>query len=100
MRRSEMVKLLADALEYHDWKGEPDEMADLILRLLESQGMRPPPYTFKHEVVNPDTVNTISVTNYEWENEECNPHLPHSEYAINAGTQRKKNGMKLKSGQW
>lgn len=42
MRRSEMVKLLADALEYHDWKGEPDEMADLILRLLESQGMRPP----------------------------------------------------------
>jgi hypothetical protein len=44
--------------------------ADVILTTLETAGMQPPPYTFKHEVVNPTTVETISVTNYEWEDEE------------------------------
>jgi diphthamide synthase subunit DPH2 len=46
------------------------DLADEIIDFLVSQGMQPPPYTFKHEVVNPDTVKTISVTNYEWEDEE------------------------------
>ena len=31
MKRSEMLKLLADAIEYHDWKGEPDfEIVDAL----------------------------------------------------------------------
>jgi len=69
MRRSEMVKLLADALEYHDWKGEPDEMADLILRLLENQGMRPPlPQPIK-VIVEKDEPLGIQPTDI-WEKEE------------------------------
>ena len=59
MKRSKMIKLLADAIEYHDWKGEPDEMADLILRLLESQGMRPPPY-FKTVLTGPPAKEGVS----------------------------------------
>jgi len=59
MKRSEMIELLADALEYHDWKGEPDEMADLILRLLESKGMQPPPY-FKTVLTGPPAKEGVS----------------------------------------
>ncbi len=70
MKRSEMLGRLAHTLEYYKWSGTADEFADHILNFLEQQGMLPPPYTFKHEVVNPTTVETISVTNYEWEDEE------------------------------
>jgi hypothetical protein len=43
------------------------DLADEFLRFFEEQGMQPPPYTFKQKVVNNPTGNTISVTNYEWE---------------------------------
>ena len=70
MKRSEMIKFLADAIEYHEWKGEPDEMADHILTFIEKQGMLPPPHTLEQEVVNNPTGDTISVINYDWEDEE------------------------------
>ncbi len=63
MKRSEMVKLLADALEYHDWKGEPDEMADHILNFLEQQGMQPPPVLHDSKLFG-------QLRYYEWEDEE------------------------------
>jgi hypothetical protein len=61
--------------EFLEKNGKPDYfgkriLATQFLSFIEKQGMQPPPYTFKHEVVNPTTVNTISVTNYEWEDEE------------------------------
>jgi hypothetical protein len=67
MKRSEIIKALADNF-CHVY--EIKIHAETIIDFLESKGMQPPPYTFKHEVVNPTTVNTISVTNYEWEDEE------------------------------
>jgi hypothetical protein len=70
MKRSEMLERLAHTLEYYQWSGTADEFADHILNFLEQQGMLPPPYTFKHKVVNNPTGNTISVTNYEWEDEQ------------------------------
>jgi hypothetical protein len=68
MKRSEMIRRLQKKF-YFDSEDIAD-LADEIIDFLVSQGMQPPPYTFKHEVVNPDTVKTISVTNYEWEDEE------------------------------
>jgi hypothetical protein len=73
MKRSEMVKALQEWLKRCDYPcsaWEFVEQAEDIIEFLESKGMQPPPYTFKHEVVNPTTVKTISVTNYEWEDEE------------------------------
>jgi hypothetical protein len=60
MKRSEMLKLLADAIEYHEWKGEPDEVADHILTFIEKQGMQPPLN------VNSEGFSFF----YEWEDEE------------------------------
>ena len=68
MKRSEMLDALAWYLEEKYDLGY--RASEQILDFLERQGMQPPPYTFKHAVVNPATVNTISVTNYEWEDEE------------------------------
>jgi len=70
MKRSEMKARLVEAIHDYIWCNAADELADYLLDVIEKQGMQPPPYTFKHEVVNPTTVNTISVTNYEWEDEE------------------------------
>lgn len=67
MKRSEMLKLYEK-----EYPSDPMILAfvDQVLAFFEKHGMQPPPYTFKHKVVNPTTVNTISVTNYEWEDEE------------------------------
>ena len=70
MKRSEIVKTIKDFFYNNDFYNFDDEHADLLLSKLESQGMLPPPYTFKQKVVNNPTGNTISVTNYEWEDEE------------------------------
>ncbi len=69
MKRSEMIRRLQKRYYFGECEVIAD-LADEIIDFLVSQGMQPPPYTFKHEVVNPDTVKTISVTNYEWEDEE------------------------------
>ena len=70
MKRSEMLERLAHTLEYYKWSGTADEFADHILNFLEQQGMLPPPYTFEQEVVNNPTGDTISVIDYDWEDEE------------------------------
>ena len=67
MKRSEMLERLAHAIEYHEWKGEPDEMADHILTFIEKQGMQPPPYTPKN--LEGDKVQ-FPVSYNEWEDEE------------------------------
>ena len=67
MKRSEMIERLADALEYHEWKGEPDEMADLILNFLERQGMQPPAIPKKY--VFDDSGEGAVVMFNEWEPE-------------------------------
>ena len=63
MKRSEMLKFLADAIEYHEWKGEPDEMADHILTFIEKQGMQPPPVLYDSNLFGQLRYN-------EWEDEE------------------------------
>jgi hypothetical protein len=70
MKRNEMIERLRCFLSEEQGYKEDWSYAEGIVNFLVSQGMQPPPYTFKHEVVNPDTVKTISVTNYEWEDEE------------------------------
>ena len=72
MKRSEMIEHINEFLEKN---GKPDYsgkriLATQFLSFIESRGMLPPPYTFKQKVVNNPTGNTISVTNYEWEDEE------------------------------
>ncbi|NDG54073.1 MAG: hypothetical protein EBY39_13800 [Flavobacteriia bacterium] len=69
MKRNEMIERLRCFLSEEQGYKEDWSYAEGIVNFLVSQGMQPPPYTFKHEVVNPTTVNTISVTNYEWEDE-------------------------------
>jgi hypothetical protein len=69
MKRSEMLDALAWYLEEKYDLGY--RASEQILDFLERQGMQPPPYTFKQKVVNNPTGNTISVTNYEWEDEQC-----------------------------
>ena len=79
MKRSEMIEHIAQELLYvavdeglykTAQHGYFQRKAADLLDMIEAFGMQPPPYTFKHEVVNPDTVETISVTNYEWEDEQ------------------------------
>lgn len=75
MRRSEMIEHIAQELLYiavdeTAQHGYFQRKAADLLDMIEGFGMQPPPYTFKHKVVNPDTVETISVTNYEWEDEQ------------------------------
>lgn len=71
MKRSEMVERLKCFFVDEDWCNEADDdFATEIIDFLEQQGMLPPPYTFKQKVVNNPTGNTVSVTNYEWEDEE------------------------------
>ena len=81
MKRSEMIKHIAAELQVIACVVEGPNSINMpragyfqrraagLLDMIEGFGMQPPPYTFKHEVVNPDTVKTISVTNYEWEPE-------------------------------
>ncbi len=79
MKRSEMLLLIVNQLHFLDGrfsgyvkKASEEELkrADVILTTLETAGMLPPPYTFKQKVVNNPTGNTISVTDYEWEDED------------------------------
>ena len=82
MKRSEMIKHIAAELQVIACVVEGPNSINMpragyfqrraagLLDMIEGFGMQPPPYTFKHGVVNPTTVNTISVTNYEWEDEE------------------------------
>lgn len=67
MKRSEMLKLLADVIEYHEWKGEPDEMADYILTFIEKQGMQPPKRVKYAPTAYAEPNKKIV---YEWEDEE------------------------------
>lgn len=72
MKRSEMLSLMYGKLcKEHIVNGESLYVSiERLLDFMEEQGMLPPPYTFKHRVVNNPTGNTISVTNYEWEDEQ------------------------------
>jgi len=82
MKRSEMIKHIAAELQVIACIVEGPRSIEMpragyfqrraagLLDMIEGFGMQPPPYTFKQKVVNNPTGNTISVTNYEWENEE------------------------------
>ena len=72
MKRSEMIEHINEFLEKN---GKPDYfgkriLATQFLSFIEGLGMLPPPYTFEQEVVNNPTGDTISVIDYDWEDEQ------------------------------
>ena len=83
MKRSDLQQILKDRIEmrirenhyasdntdYERW-AFAHFLADELISLIEEQGMQPPPYTFKQKVVNNPTGDTISVIDYDWEDEE------------------------------
>ena len=73
MKRSEMIEHINEFLE--EGIGMPDYsgkklLATQFLSFIEGLGMLPPPYTFEQEVVNNPTGDTISVIDYDWEDEQ------------------------------
>jgi hypothetical protein len=81
MKRSEMIKHIAAELQVIACVVEGPNSINMprlgyfqrraagLLDIIERLGMQPPPYTFKQKVVNNPTGDTISVIDYEWEDE-------------------------------
>ncbi len=79
MKRSEMIEHIAQELLYvavdeglykTAQHGYFQRKAADLLDMIEGLGMLPPPYTFEQEVVNNPTGDTISVIDYDWEDEQ------------------------------
>ena len=73
MKRSEMVRLIANYLsDYQNWGNELEEASDLLL-MIERKGMLPPiltEYANSHIEINPHTGNSMQIEDYhQWEEE-------------------------------
>ena len=73
MKRSEMLDIIKNTIDYHSNCCNTEEIADIILKKIETKGMLPPAYEYKG-IFAENTTEYVTMTYYvdglpDWEEE-------------------------------